>query len=73
MQLRGGDWEAPSLSIDEAAFRNAMTVNGVYTYGGAWNGTPGSIPHDGTTYVEASIAWKASPPASWRYAAPPTT
>jgi hypothetical protein len=63
VQLRGGDWEAPSLSTDEAAFADAMAVNGVYTYGGQWGGTPGNVPHDGTTYVEASIAWQASPPA----------
>jgi hypothetical protein len=61
VQLRGGDWEAPSLSTDEAAFANAMAVNGVYTYGGKWDGTPGNVPHDGTTYVEASIAWSSNP------------
>jgi hypothetical protein len=62
-QLRAGDWEAPSLSTDDAVFASSMTVNAVYTYGGLWNGSPGDIPSDGTTYQQALQGWFYTPSA----------
>src|SRR5262249_15116913 len=61
-QLRGGDWEAPSLSTSEPVFASSMTINGVYTYGSLWNGVPGNLPMTGTTYQEALLGWTEVPP-----------
>jgi hypothetical protein len=51
-QLQAGDWSAPCLSTDEAAFASAMDLNAVYTYG------PGN---NGVTYAEARRGYSHSP------------
>jgi len=51
-QLQTGDWSAPCLSTDEAAFASSMDVNAVYTYG------PGN---NGLTYTEARRGYSRSP------------
>jgi|GEM_PF-971039 len=51
-QLQTGDWSAPGLSTDEAAFASSMDVNAVYTYG------PGN---NGATYDEARAGYNHSP------------
>src|SRR5262249_27227351 len=51
-QVQAGDWSAPSLSTDEAAFASSMDVNAVYTYGTGGNGL---------TYSEARIGYSHSP------------
>jgi len=51
-QLQAGDWSAPCLSTDEAAFASSMDGNAVYTYG------PGN---NGNTYLEARRGYSYSP------------
>ena len=52
-QLWAGDWNAPCLSTDEAAFAAAMDLNAVYS--------SGSREHQGATYEEARRAYAYSP------------
>ncbi|MGB2589416.1 MAG: DUF4038 domain-containing protein [Candidatus Acidiferrum sp.] len=49
-----GDWNAGSISTDEAAFAPSMDLNAVYTYGKAGK--------SGATYIEALRAYSYSPP-----------
>lgn len=49
-----GDWNAGSISTDEAAFAPSMDLNAVYTYGKAGK--------SGATYIEARKAYTYSPP-----------
>jgi prepilin-type processing-associated H-X9-DG protein len=61
VQLRSGDWRAPSLSTDETAFASIMQVNGVYTYGGLF---PQTLPLENNglhTYLEARTGYEYVP------------
>jgi Protein of unknown function (DUF4038)/Putative collagen-binding domain of a collagenase len=53
-QLWAGDWNAPAVSTDEQAFASDMDLNAVYT--------SGVKERPGTTYEQARIAYKYSPP-----------
>lgn len=61
VQLRTGDWNAPSSSTDEPKFTSYMQVNGIYSYGGSY---PGSNPFDGKTYLQSRLCWSYAPVAA---------
>lgn len=68
VQLRSGDWAAPSEStngpVDTGtgdSFPNYITANGSYTYGGLY---PGALTFTLTTYLEARSGYNYVPVAT---------
>ena len=62
LQLITGDWNAPSMSTDEAIFETSIQANGAYTYGGSF--PDAGTPTNEQTYVQARAGWNYVPSAT---------